>query len=399
MAELRRAEEKVQNLRLAYTELRRQYHDGGGYDGDDGRHDDSAWPALTARQEETDGGDAAAAAAVTKDATTSWPPSPCRRPNLAATKALRQLDSIRDQMRADLRELVVKFEKRLVETDPVTGKARYGEKTQQRVAKLLSSYHELNGILQYLYGEPITSSSTTTSTAEEEEESNGANAATRPKSEALDLLKKQAALEQQQELETQRRREQAQAQAAAAAQREQEARLEAERQAAAQIQAEQRRRRELVEQEAQRAMQQARHAAAEAARADREWQASIEKGARGVRTQLQRLLDATAHDGAAQRTAVAALHTIFGQIVSRPEEDNLRRIRRNHAQFEQDIGRHAGGKEVLIAAGFRVGAIDEVPCYICSEPNLETDMDGWANWFDLLKETLAIIEEFMIKTM
>ena len=53
--------------------------------------------------------------------------------------------------------------------------------------------------------------------------------------------------------------------------------------------------------------------------------------------------------------------------------------------------------QVLIAAGFRAGFIDEVPSYISSEPNLETDMDRWSAWFDLLKATLEVIEEELIK--
>uniref|UniRef100_A0A7S1Y1F1 PUB domain-containing protein n=1 Tax=Grammatophora oceanica TaxID=210454 RepID=A0A7S1Y1F1_9STRA len=90
--------------------------------------------------------------------------------------------------------------------------------------------------------------------------------------------------------------------------------------------------------------------------------------------------------------AITALTTIFEQIVSRPENVAFRRIRRNHEQFHQDIGRHDGGKELLLAAGFRLGEIDEVPCFISSEPNVETDLDAWTDWFDLLTATLEILQ-------
>ena len=53
--------------------------------------------------------------------------------------------------------------------------------------------------------------------------------------------------------------------------------------------------------------------------------------------------------------------------------------------------------EFLIAAGFELGAIDDVPCYLSKEPNIETDMDGWAAWFDLLKGTLDVLEQEMSK--
>lgn len=52
---------------------------------------------------------------------------------------------------------------------------------------------------------------------------------------------------------------------------------------------------------------------------------------------------------------------------------------------------------MLIAAGFTLGAIDDVPSFICREPNIENDLDGWSAWFDLLKATLEAIEEQMLK--
>lgn len=63
---------------------------------------------------------------------------------------------------------------------------------------------------------------------------------------------------------------------------------------------------------------------------------------------------------------------------------------------KQDIGRHTGGREVLIAAGFTLGAIDDVPSFICKEPNIEKDLDGWSAWFDVLKGTLEVIEKQML---
>jgi hypothetical protein len=49
----------------------------------------------------------------------------------------------------------------------------------------------------------------------------------------------------------------------------------------------------------------------------------------------------------------------------------------------------------LIAGGFDVGFVDEVPSFICKEPNVETDLDGWTEWYDRIKGTLQIIQEEM----
>jgi len=139
-----------------------------------------------------------------------------------------------------------------------------------------------------------------------------------------------------------------------------------------------------------------RQAQEEADRRDREWVAGINKGTDGVRVQLKILLESTANDPEAQTAAITALYTLFSQIVAHPEEPNFRRIRRDHPGFQEDVGRHRGGKEILIAAGFRLGTIDDVPSYISTEPNLEMDMDAWSEWFDLLKATREIIQEQLV---
>ena len=121
------------------------------------------------------------------------------------------------------------------------------------------------------------------------------------------------------------------------------------------------------------------------------------QGEEGVREQVGRMRDALKDDKAAFDVALGSLYTLIEQIVRKPEEISFRRVRRDHPKFMEDIGRHVGGREVLIAAGFKLEKLDGVPCFFSKEPNLETDMDGWSNWFDGLKKTLAVIEEEMIK--
>jgi hypothetical protein len=67
------------------------------------------------------------------------------------------------------------------------------------------------------------------------------------------------------------------------------------------------------------------------------------------------------------------------------------------SKIHEDIGRHVGGQEVLIAAGFRLEKLAGIPCFFSAKPHIKTDMDGWSEWFDTLKKTLAVIEEEMIK--
>lgn len=120
-------------------------------------------------------------------------------------------------------------------------------------------------------------------------------------------------------------------------------------------------------------------------------------GADGVREQIGRMREALKDDRAALGTALGSLYTLFEQIVRKPEETNFRRVRRDHPKFMEDIGRHIGGREVLIAAGFKLEKLDGVPSFFSKEPHIESDMDGWSNWFDGLKKTLEIVEEEMMK--
>jgi chemotaxis protein histidine kinase CheA len=276
---------------------------------------------------------------------------------------------------------MAKFRQRLSEADPVSGNPRYGEKTRERVRLVLQAHDELECTLRLLYKD------------DDNEDDNHNNRSS--ESAVLAALQHQAALEEAANREARRRVQEAEEAAVLAAARAEEARQEATRVAEAAAQELLRRQQQAEATQALQAIAMERQAVSDAARADQEWQASIPRG--GVRDQLVSLLQATTADPAAQRTALNALHTIFCQIVAHPEDVKFRRIRRNHAQFDADIGRHVGGREVLIAAGFRLGAIDDVPSFISTEPDIAKDMDGWSAWFDLLKETLAVIEEALIQ--
>ena len=154
---------------------------------------------------------------------------------------------------------------------------------------------------------------------------------------------------------------------------------------------------QLAEEARLRRMEEEQRAIDEEAEADRTLLASVPvKGADGVRMQIDRMRTALKSDKKALDIALGSLYQLFDQIVRKPEEVNFRRIRRDHPKFIEDIGQHVGGKEVLIAAGFHLVKLDDVPCFFSKEPHIESDMDGWSDWFDGLKKTLEVIEQEMM---
>jgi hypothetical protein len=227
-----------------------------------------------------------------------------------------------------LKDIITKFEKRKTEKDPITQQPRYGQKTMTKVDTLIDLYYDLQ-----------TAVLKSTSEASNDLNQRGIML-------PIDLLRKKAEEENNEnelrELEARRAREL----------EEQARKLEEQRRAE-----ELRRTEELkrLEEERQRAetarlIEEARLARLreqeELERVERAWVDGIQKGPDGVREQLRILVESTKDDPLAQSSAVNALHTIFSQIVSRPEENNFRRIRRDHPKFMQ--GTCIGTAEVNI---------------------------------------------------
>lgn len=295
---------------------------------------------------------------------------------ISAAEALEALEQVKSLFGA-LDVQCAKFRKRLGETDPVTGNPRYGAKTATRVMALLDLYDALAIGISTAYG------------------TNDATAA------ALHSLRQSVENEEG-------RRKQAEAGARGAAmkeaadaklaaqKREDEERLNAMQTERERIRQEAELHQQALEARQRREEEEAR-ARAEEREADRAFQDSIPKGPDGVRAQLTALREGCSNEPGAFDVAIGALHTLFSQMAARPEEIKFRRIRRDHSNFLQDIGRHPGGKEVFIAAGFKLETLDGVKSFFSKEPDLERDMDGWSEWFDGLKMTLQIIEEEMIK--
>mmetsp|Transcript_25002 Transcript_25002/g.37791 ORF Transcript_25002/g.37791 Transcript_25002/m.37791 type:complete len:439 (-) Transcript_25002:1331-2647(-) len=295
---------------------------------------------------------------------------------------LERLENIKASLTA-LAPKINKFLKRLAEKDPITRKPRYGEKAVIRVKHAVRAYKALELGISGAFQDH-----TKPESAEQ--------------SSLVSNLQKQIQMQEEQ-MNEQRQAKQTQEQIEL--ERIANEKLFAENRETEQRLLEDQRKRE-AELELSRRAEEARRRRIEeeqlALAAEREADANLlslvpTKGAEGVREQIERMRQALKEDRAALDVALGSLYTLFDQISRKPEEVSFRRVRRDHPKFNEDIGRHVGGKEVLIAAGFRLETLDGIKCFFSREPNIEHDMNGWSDWFDGLKKTLEVIEEEMIK--
>jgi hypothetical protein len=60
-----------------------------------------------------------------------------------------------------------------------------------------------------------------------------------------------------------------------------------------------------------------------------------------------------APDFAAARVALETVRSMLARIAAAPREARFRRVRLDNGAFRARVGRHAGGKELLLAANFR----------------------------------------------
>ncbi|KAL3823584.1 hypothetical protein ACHAXA_005565 [Cyclostephanos tholiformis] len=287
------------------------------------------------------------------------------------------LESLHERFNA-LRPRIEKFNAKLRERDPVTKKPRYGERTIPRVKAVIRKYSALEAGVDVLFTDteagPSVVSALRFGIQQHTAQSNAAMQARRSQEQleaerlAKEMILAEERANQERMLVEKRKRDEERE----LARRAEEARMRRLEEEQAAVDAER--------------------------REDQELLAMVPTlGADGVREQIDRMRKALKDDRAILEVALGSLYTLFEQIVRRPEEVNFRRVRRNHPKFMEDIGRHVGGREVLIAAGFKLEKLDGVPCFFSAEPNIETDMDGWSEWFNTLKKTLAVIEEEMFK--
>lgn len=303
--------------------------------------------------------------------------------DISREEMLEKLISIRDRLES-MGGSVSKFRERMSKKDPVTNAPRYGEKTMKRVGAITERYDTLSLGIAKAFGEEANHDDATNNVESEsiihilqQSIKNSSEATEQAQKMEEEMMKKrqETIIKAEQEAEKRRKYE------------EEQDRLEQQRQ------------REELSRRAEVAriqrLQDERRAIEEERETDRAFLASVEVGIVGLRTQLQKLRENCTK--VELDLALGALHTIFSQISSRPEEIQFRRIRRDHPKFLKDIGRHRGGNEVLVAAGFKFADVDGAKCFFSKEPDLETDMDGWSSWFDLIKGTVSVLEEEMMK--
>jgi hypothetical protein len=295
--------------------------------------------------------------------------------NVEISSSLEATVNLLHQMQASLQELAPrmdKFQKRLMEKDKVTGNPRYGEKTQQRVDRILKIYNLVKQSIPSSPDGDNEEDNTNPLLQLKEQYHRQHQALEQEKSvrEQQEQLAKQQEIERQQKLQKEEELRQHQ-------QKEQEELALRQEQALLHQQAQQVREARLLQQQK-----------------EQQWFDGITKGAEGVKLYLAKLKESTAKEPpGVQAMAFQSLLRIYQQISAHPEEAKFRRIRRSHERFVQDVGRHEGGVEVLIAGGFVLGAIDDVPSYLSKEPDIEKEMDGWSAWFDLNKVTLELLEQ------
>jgi hypothetical protein len=284
---------------------------------------------------------------------------------------------------------MTKFRQRMNMKDPVTQQPRYGDKTMKRVVDLLQKFdalqlavnaierNENSAMMSEYYGNKSSSSSLVT-LMEDWVKVEDVTRNNKIRQEEWNYLQKREIEEKKQrELQALKQQEKLR----------EELRLKKEREELAARAEKARLQRLREEEEAKRLVRDK----------ERNYLASIPKGVEGVKLMLERLRRACEGNKKDLDVALDALHTLFSQIASRPEDVQFRRVRRDHPKFLEDIGRHDGGKEVLIAAGFVFAEVDGVDCFFSKEPDLEHDMDAWSQWFDVIKGTISAIEEEMIK--
>jgi hypothetical protein len=296
---------------------------------------------------------------------------------ISAEEFLAQLTAFETHVQ-NLLPLMTKFRQRLGMKDPVTNAPRYGEKTAKRVSSLLATYDILTLAMDNV---------------------NGRDGEVASQSSFIQILKEKVQSEKNAALEQEKQKEDASRQQKIAQQKtfllEEEKRKQQKLEEGIRLQKE----REELAARAEIAriarIENERRLAQEERDAERAYLDSISKNVDGVKQQLG-ILRQSCKSTAEIDTALGALHTLFHQISARPEEVKFRRIRRDHPKFLEDIGRHKGGQEVLIAAGFTFEEIDGLKCLFSKEPDV-SELDEWSDWFDLIKGTLSAIEEEMIK--
>lgn len=313
--------------------------------------------------------------------------------NISCQNLMEQLESLHSRIK-ELQPLSQKFRTRMKMKDPVSNVPRYGEKTMSRVQSLLHIYDQLQSAISSIFSYGIDDENNSGKgmvvTASNDKSSSNLLAILHEvihyEEKQLEYQAQEAKLRKQQEVEQEEQIEQKQKQEEIKKQEELLSQKEMERIELAKKAQE-------VKEDKQRRLEEQRQVELREKEEDRAFIESVPKRntKEGIRMQINRLKESC--NITDYTVAVKSLHMLFTQITKHPEQIQFRKVRVDHQQFVSDIGRHDGGREFLIAAGFTIEKLDGIKCFFSKEPNLESDMDGWSSWFDNLKCALEVIEE------
>jgi len=277
-----------------------------------------------------------------------------------------------------------KFRNRLKEKDTVTGNPRYGPKMQEKVSGLLLRFESLAGPLEQARAESSSIFEQWKQTADLEEQLE--------RERALQQARDQ---EKQQQIERLRVCEQEQKKCRKAAADEDERMAE---QAHIAEKAQQIRLDRQIQKEAQKA--EALRLATEEEQLINHRMNHSQVGFDGFKAAINDLSTSACASGEepAKTDALNALMAIVSNICQRPEESTFRTLKLHNPQFQDHIGKHAGGLECMASLGFSLQSRqqqegDTVQVLFLAEPDLASDMDKWSEWYDLLKECRAFLSE------
>ncbi|CAN0092205.1 unnamed protein product [Pylaiella littoralis] len=119
-----------------------------------------------------------------------------------------------------------------------------------------------------------------------------------------------------------------------------------------------------------------------------ELRGSVAVGAAGVEDGLRRIDDACGGNPAEKKAAVQALQQILRNVASNPEDPRFRRIKRDNENFQRALGRFEGGIQILLSSGFKMQVEEGQTVLVMNEPDLSEDMDGWTEWYKHISEAV-----------
>jgi len=111
-----------------------------------------------------------------------------------------------------------------------------------------------------------------------------------------------------------------------------------------------------------------------------------------VLTDSVRQLEANSSDRRQFEAVLRAVHGIMSNVLSYPDEEQFKTIRRANATFHEDVGRHPGAVGCLFALGFREQYDENETLLVLHEPEALEEYEEWKEWLDGATAIKATVE-------